>query len=106
MWGSGFRLRYKGSEDETLPEGVREDGDVAGAAATEEAAVSFDPGLTQQYTKVLKRVINKDGQFNVWRVGRTWHDWHLYLFLISAPWPLFFSLVVMAFAIVNTLFAG
>jgi inward rectifier potassium channel len=83
-----------------------EDGDVAGAAATEEAAASFDPGLTQQYTKVLTRVINKDGQFNVRRAGRTWRDWHPYLSLISTPWPIFFGLVAAVFAIVNTVFAA
>jgi len=82
------------------------DGHLAESAAEQRTDTTFDPGLTQRYTKVLKRVINKDGQFNVRRVGRTWHDWHLYLFLISAPWPLFFGLVAMAFAIVNTLFAG
>jgi inward rectifier potassium channel len=83
-----------------------EDGNVAGVAAPEETAAPFDPGLTQQYTKILKRVINKDGQFNVRRVGRTWRDWHPYLSLISAPWPVFFGFVAAAFAIVNTLFAG
>jgi inward rectifier potassium channel len=65
----------------------------------------FDPGLTQQYTGALKRVINKDGHFNVRRVGRTWRDWHPYLFLISASWPLFFLLVTVGFLIVNTAFA-
>jgi inward rectifier potassium channel len=83
-----------------------EDGHVTGAAAAAENTATFDPGLTQQYTKVLKRVINKDGQFNVRRVGRTWRDWHPYLSMISAPWPIFFGLVAAAFAIINTLFAG
>lgn len=86
-----------------MPEGVIQDG---GMAAAQETAPTFDPGLTQQYTKVLQRVINKDGQFNVQRVGRTWRDWHPYLWLISTPWPVFFSVVVAAFAVVNTLFAG
>src|SRR3954452_11696764 len=83
-----------------------QDRNVAGVAAPEETVATFDPGLTQQYTKVLKRVINKDGQFNVRRVGRTWRDWHPYLSLISAPWPLFFGVVAAAFAIINTLFAA
>jgi inward rectifier potassium channel len=65
----------------------------------------FDPGLTQQYSGALKRVINKDGHFNVRRTGRTWRDWHPYLFMISTSWPLFFLLVTTAFLIVNTLFA-
>ncbi len=66
----------------------------------------FDPGLTQQYQGVLKRAINKDGQFNVRRVGRNWRDWHPYLFMISAPWPLFFSLIAAAFLVLNAIFAG
>jgi inward rectifier potassium channel len=65
----------------------------------------FDPGLTQQYTGVLKRAINKNGQFNVRRTGRNWSDWHPYLFMISTPWPVFFLLILAAFLVVNTLFA-
>jgi inward rectifier potassium channel len=65
----------------------------------------FDPGLTQQYQGVLKRAINKDGRFNVRRVGRNWRDWHPYLFMISASWPAFFGLITVAFLVVNTLFA-
>jgi inward rectifier potassium channel len=65
----------------------------------------FDPGLTQQYTGVLKRAINRDGQFNVRRTGRKWEDWHPYLFMISASWPLFFLLVMAAFLVLNILFA-
>ena len=34
----------------------------------------FDPGLTQQFNAPLRRVINKDGSFNVHRRGTTWHD--------------------------------
>jgi len=48
------------------------DGHLAESAAEQRTDTTFDPGLTQRYTKVLKRVINKDGQFNVRRVGRTW----------------------------------
>src|ERR1017187_9382031 len=52
---------------------------------------AFDPGLTQQYTGNLRRVINKDGTFNVRRRGATWRDFHPYLHLIDLA--------------VNTLFA-
>jgi inward rectifier potassium channel len=65
---------------------------------------TFDPGLTRQYTGNLKRAINKDGQFNVRREGHTWHDWHPYLFLISASWPTFFALVTSGFLALNTFF--
>ncbi len=30
-------------------------------------AANFDPGLTQTYTGVLNRVVNKDGEFNIRR---------------------------------------
>jgi inward rectifier potassium channel len=65
----------------------------------------FDPGLTQQYQGVLKRVINRDGQFNVRRTGQSWRDWHPYLFMISQSWPVFFLLVLAGFLVVNVVFA-
>ena len=65
----------------------------------------FDPGLTQQYTGVLKRVINKNGQFNVRRTGQSWSDWHPYLFMISRSWPVFFLLVMIVFLLTNVVFA-
>ncbi len=66
---------------------------------------TFDPGLTQQYTGVLKRMVNKDGRFNVRRVGATWRDAHPYLFLINTSWTRFLLLIGVGFALVNTLFA-
>jgi len=65
---------------------------------------TYDPGLTQQYTGTLKRAINKDGQFNVRRTGRTWRDVHPYLFLVSVPWSGFVGIVLAAFTVVNTIF--
>jgi inward rectifier potassium channel len=89
-----------------VPDGVMEHGEVGGAATPENNGANFDPGLTQRYTKVVTRIINKDGRFNVRRVGRTWRDWHPYLFMISVSWPVFFGLVAVAFSFVNTLFAA
>ncbi len=66
---------------------------------------SFDPGLTQQYKGVLKRAINKDGQFNVRREGATWRDAHPYLYLISVSWTKFFGMIFLAFILTNTIFA-
>ncbi|MBV8553265.1 MAG: hypothetical protein JOY54_18355 [Acidobacteriaceae bacterium] len=66
----------------------------------------YDPGLTQKYAGLLKRIINKDGDFNVHRLGRTWRDFHPYLFLISTPWVTFLLLLTAAFIVVNTLFTG
>jgi inward rectifier potassium channel len=67
---------------------------------------TFDPGLTQQYTGVLKRAINQDGQFNVRRAGVTWHDFHPYLYLINASWPVFIGIVVFIFLTANVIFAS
>jgi inward rectifier potassium channel len=66
---------------------------------------TFDPGLTQQFTAPLRRVINKDGSFNVVRQGTTWRDMHLYLHLINAGWPLFLAILFLSFVTVNALFA-
>jgi len=67
---------------------------------------TFDPGLTQQDTGVLKRAINKDGHFNVRRTGTSWRDFHPYLYLINVSWPAFLGIVALLFLIVNTIFAG
>ena len=48
---------------------------------------TFDPGLTQQYNRSLRRVINQDGTFNVVRRGTNWRDVHPYLHLINMSWP-------------------
>jgi len=66
---------------------------------------SYDPGLTQQYGDKLRRVIRKDGQFNVRRRGTTWRDIHPYLFLINQPWPVFLAVVFAGFVAANLVFA-
>jgi len=66
---------------------------------------AFDPGLTQKYTGNVRRVINKDGTFNVRRRGATWHDFHPYLHLINMGWLPFFAALFLGYLVVNTLFA-
>ena len=66
---------------------------------------AFDPGLTQKYTGTLRRVINKDGTFNVRRQGATWRDFHPYLHLINLGWVPFFAVLFLGYLVVNTLFA-
>ncbi|HWC95920.1 MAG TPA: ion channel [Candidatus Sulfopaludibacter sp.] len=66
---------------------------------------TFDPGLTQQFTSPFRRVINKDGSFNVHRRGSTWRDAHPYLILINMGWTRFFATVLCAYFLVNVLFA-
>jgi inward rectifier potassium channel len=66
---------------------------------------SFDPGLTQQYIKPLSRVINKDGDFNVRRIGGAWRDSHPYMLLINMSWPVFLGTVFVGYFLINLVFA-
>jgi inward rectifier potassium channel len=66
---------------------------------------SFDPGLTQQYIKPLSRVINEDGDFNVRHTGVAWRDFHPYMHLINMSWPVFMSMIVLGYALINLFFA-
>ena len=65
----------------------------------------FDPGLTQQFNAPLRRIINKDGSFNVHRRGTTWRDFHPYLHLINTGWPRFLAVVLLGYMAANTAFA-
>jgi inward rectifier potassium channel len=66
---------------------------------------SFDPGLTQQYIKPLRRVINQDGEFNVRRTGGAWRDIHPYLYLVNIGWPAFLGILFLGYFLINVLFA-
>ncbi|HUI71562.1 MAG TPA: ion channel [Spirochaetia bacterium] len=66
----------------------------------------FDPGITQTYTGELRRIVNKDGSFNVRRRGWSWKDVHVYQLLLSLSWPAFMGLVLVMFVVVNAAFAG
>jgi inward rectifier potassium channel len=65
----------------------------------------FDPGLTQQFTAPFRRVINRDGSFNVHRRGTTWRDSHPYLALINMSWAGFLASLLLGYTVINTLFA-
>src|ERR1700678_3480947 len=67
---------------------------------------SFDPGLTQKYDGPLRRAINADGSFNVLRRGTNWRDVHPYLYLVSVPWATFFGWILVAYVLVNFVFAA
>lgn len=69
------------------------------------AKPTFDPGLTQKFTGVLRRSINKDGSFNVRRRGGSWRHLHPYLTLLNMNWTEFFALVFAAYCVMNVLFA-
>jgi inward rectifier potassium channel len=66
------------------------------------AEQDFDPGLTRRFSGSLRRVINKDGSFNVRRRGGRRH---VYLTLISIGWARFFAVAIGAFLCTNLVFA-
>ena len=67
---------------------------------------AFDPGLTERVTGRFRRVIKKDGSFNVRRRGENWHDFHPYLLLINMSWPAFLGTLFLGYVLINTLFAS
>lgn len=66
----------------------------------------FDPGITQSYTGDLRRIVNRDGSFNVRRKGWSLKDLHVYQLLLSLSWPAFMGLVLALFIFINGIFAG
>lgn len=60
-------------------------------------------GFTNRATDNAKRVINRDGSFNVVRLGEKVSLFHA---LVSMPWPKFLLVVAGMYLAVNLLFAG
>ena len=66
----------------------------------------FDPGITQTYAGDLRRIVNRDGSFNVRRRGWSLKDLHVYQLMVSMSWPAFMGLVLALFAVVNLVFTA
>jgi inward rectifier potassium channel len=66
----------------------------------------FDPGITQSYDGTVRRIVNRDGSFNVRRHGRRLQDFHLYQFFIQLTWPVFFAVVLAAFITITLFFTA
>lgn len=66
---------------------------------------SFDPGLTQQYTGKIQRMIEKDGAFNVRKTGAGLLNIHFFDFLINTSWLSFFMIILAGYIAVNATFA-
>lgn len=77
----------------------------SGAKIIDMGDTAFDPGLTQQFGAPLRRIIEKDGRFNVVRRGTTWRDRHPYLHLIDAGWLEFLAILFFSYLAANALFA-
>ena len=65
-----------------------------------------DPGLGEKYIETTKRVINKDGSFNVKRKGDGlfWRD--TYQNLINMSWFKFIGLIVILYFSINLIFGS
>jgi len=66
---------------------------------------TIDPGTGEKYFGKTKRLINKDGSFNVVKTGADLNTRDLYHFLITISWTKFFLLVVLAYIALNIFFA-
>lgn len=67
---------------------------------------SFDPGLTNQFSGQLRRVINPNGTFNVRRKGGRLQDVSIYLKLVDTTWPRFLLALMLLFLAINLAFAA
>jgi inward rectifier potassium channel len=67
---------------------------------------TFDPGLTEAYTGPIRRMVNRDGSFNVRRTGRRIGGFHLYQLLMRLSWPWFVGFLLLAFVLVAVVYAA
>ena len=66
----------------------------------------FDPGITESYDGTVRRIVNRDGSFNVRRRARRMQDFHFYQFFIQISWPAFFAVILAAFLSLTLVFTG
>jgi inward rectifier potassium channel len=64
-----------------------------------------DPGLGEKYFKHTKRIINKDGSFNIKRTGGGLSSINGFHYLINISWTKFLLIVFAGFVSINLLFA-
>jgi inward rectifier potassium channel len=64
-----------------------------------------DPGFGEKYFNRTKRIINKDGSFNVRRTHSGFNVSDIYHFLITINWTSFLLLLSGAFIFINLIFA-
>jgi inward rectifier potassium channel len=63
-----------------------------------------DLGFGSKIAEGGGRLINKDGSFNIFRMGI--RHWAPYEWLVEMSWPFFFLFVFVFFCMANTIFAG
>lgn len=64
-----------------------------------------DPGLGSKYNKEIKRLLNKDGSYNMIRHGALGRFKDFYKYLIEIPWWTFFTYTLLYYLVINVLFA-
>jgi len=64
-----------------------------------------DPGLGEKYFNHTKRIINKDGSFNIRRTGGGLSSINAFHYLINISWGKFLLIVFAGFIVINLLFA-
>lgn len=64
-----------------------------------------DPGVGVSYKGKFKRIINKDGSFNVIKRGRVWGLKDSFQYLVTLDWSSFLVLVFISFILLNSFFA-
>lgn len=64
-----------------------------------------DPGFGEKYFNRTKRIINKDGSFNVKRTHSGFNVSDIYHYLITINWTTFLLLLSGAFILINIIFA-
>ena len=64
-----------------------------------------DPGLGEKYFRHTKRIINKDGSFNIKRTGGGLSSINAFHYLINISWTKFLLIVFAGFICVNLFFA-
>jgi len=64
-----------------------------------------DPGLGEKYFKHTKRIINKDGSFNIIRTGGGLSSINAFHYLINISWTKFLLIIFTGFVLVNFIFA-
>jgi inward rectifier potassium channel len=65
-----------------------------------------DPGFGEKYLNRTKRIINKDGSFNVKRTHSGFNISDIYHYLITINWSSFILLLFSFFILINLLFAA
>lgn len=65
-----------------------------------------DPGLGEKYFRHTKRIINKDGSFNIKRTGGGLASINAFHYLINVSWARFLLIVFAGFITINVFFAA